>query len=104
MIFVTGGAGYIGSHTVLELIKQGYDVVIADNYSNSKPEAIKRVRELAGKNIPFYETDIRDSKQLDRIFTEHKISCVIHFAGAKAVGESVSKPIQYYSNNLDSTL
>jgi len=104
MIFVTGGAGYIGSHTVLELIKKGYEVIIADDFSNSKPEAVKRINELAGKNIPFYEINVRDSEALDRIFTRHKISCVIHFAGAKAVGESVKKPLKYYSNNLESTI
>ena len=103
-IFVTGGAGYIGTHTILELIKQGYDVVAADNFSNSKPEAIERVIELAGRDFPFYEMDIRDSKKLDEVFGNHDISCVIHFAGAKAVGESVSKPIKYYSNNIGSTL
>ena len=103
-IFVTGGAGYIGTHTVLELIKQGYDVVVADNFSNSKSEAVNRVRELAGTDFSFYEMDIRDSKKLDEVFNAHDISCVIHFAGAKAVGESVSKPIEYYSNNIDSTL
>ena len=104
MIFVTGGAGYIGSHTVLELFKQGYDVVVADNFSNSKPEAVKRIKELAGRDFPFYEIDIQDSKRLDYIFNEHDIICVIHLAGAKAVGESISKPLEYYSNNINSTL
>ena len=103
-IFVSGGAGYIGSHTILELLKQGYGVVASDNFSNSKPEAVRRVRELAGVDFPFYEMDVRDSGRLERIFGEFDISCVIHFAGAKAVGESVSLPLKYYSNNLDSTI
>ena len=103
-VFVTGGAGYIGSHAILELLEQGYDVVAVDNFSNSKPEAIKRVKELAGRDFPFYEMDIRDSLQLDRIFSEHEVDCVIHFAGLKAVGESVGKPLEYYANNLNSTL
>jgi len=103
-IFVTGGAGYIGSHTVLELIDNGYNVVVADNFSNSKPEAIKRLKELSGNDFPFYEADIRDKSQLESIFTKHKIDCVIHFAGFKAVGESVEKPLEYYDNNLNSTL
>jgi len=103
-IFVTGGAGYIGSHTILELLNQGYDVVVADNFSNSKPEAVRRVKDLAQKDFPFYEMDVRDGAGLDRIFGEHDITCVIHFAGAKAVGESVSLPLKYYSNNLDSTI
>jgi len=103
-IFVTGGAGYIGSHTVLELLKNGYDVIIADNFSNSKPEAIKRIRELAGHNFLFYEMDVCDEKQLEKVFSENKIDCVIHFAGLKAVGESVEKPLEYYKNNLNSTI
>jgi len=103
-IFVTGGAGYIGSHTVVELLIQGYDVIVADNFANSKPEAVKRIKELAGRDFPFYEADIRDGLQLDRIFSEHDIDCVIHFAGLKAVGESVEKPLEYYDNNLNSTI
>jgi len=103
-IFVTGGAGYIGSHTVLELLTQGYEVVVTDNFSNSKPEAIKRVKELAGRDFPFYEMDVRDKVELDRIFEKYDIDCVIHFAGLKAVGESVGKPLEYYDNNLNSTL
>ena len=103
-VFVTGGAGYIGSHTLLELIKQGYDVVACDNHSNSKPESIKRVEQLAGKAFPFYEMDVRETARLDDIFRKHDIQCVIHFAGAKAVGESVSDPLKYYSNNLNSTI
>jgi len=103
-IFVTGGAGYIGSHTILELLKQGYEVIAADNLSNSKIEAINRVKQLAGCDFPFYETDIRDSGMLDNIMNRHKIDQVIHFAGLKAVGESVSMPLEYYANNLDSTI
>jgi len=103
-IFVTGGAGYIGSHAILELLKQGYDVVAADNFFNSKPESIKRVKELAGRDFPFYEVDVCDALQLDRVFREHNIDCVIHFAGMKAVGESVEKPLEYYANNLNSTI
>ena len=103
-VFVTGGAGYIGSHTVLELIEQGYGVVAADNFSNSKPECIARVKQLTGQDFPFYETDVRDAGMLDSIFMKHNIDCVIHFAGSKAVGESVSEPLKYYSNNIDSTI
>ena len=103
-IFVTGAAGYIGSHTVLELLENGYDVVAADNYSNSKPEAIARVRQLAGRDFPFYEADVRDGAGLDRIFGEHDVACVVHFAGSKAVGESVAMPLKYYENNLGSTI
>ena len=103
-IFVTGGAGYIGTHTILELLQLGYDVVAADNYSNSKPEAVKRVKEIAGMDFSFFEMDVRDEAKLESIFGDFDISCVIHFAGAKAVGESVSLPIKYYSNNLESTI
>jgi UDP-glucose 4-epimerase len=103
-IFVTGGAGYIGSHTVIELIKSGYDVVVADNFSNSKREAIKRVKELAGKDFAFYEIDVCSEKVLSKIFSIHDIECVIHFAGLKAVAESIKKPLEYYKNNLNSTI
>ncbi len=103
-IFVTGGAGYIGSHTVLALLARGYEVVVADNYSNSRPEAVERVKKLAGRDFPFYEADIRDASALDKIFTAHDIDCVIHFAGLKAVGESVTIPLDYYDNNLYSTV
>jgi UDP-glucose 4-epimerase len=103
-IFVTGGAGYLGSHTILELLKQDYDVVAVDNLSNSKYEAIKRVKELAERDFHFYEMDVRKTDQLDKIFLENKIDCVIHFAGLKAVGESVEKPLEYYANNLNSTI
>ena len=103
-VFVTGGAGYIGSHTILELLDLGYDVVAVDNYSNSKPESIKRVKELARRDFPFFEMDVRESSKLDKLFGEFDIDCVIHFAGLKAVGESVEMPLEYYSNNLNSTL
>jgi len=103
-ILITGGAGYIGSHTILELLGRGYDVVAVDNFVNSKPEAIERVKELAGRDFVFYEMDVCDSARLDKVFAEHDIGCVIHFAGLKAVGESVEKPLEYYENNLSSTL
>ena len=103
-VLVTGGAGYIGTHTCLALLRQGMEVVVVDNLSNSHPVALKRVEALAGKDIPFYEGDVCDETLLDRIFTEHAIDCVIHFAGLKAVGESVVKPLAYYENNLISTL
>ena len=103
-VLVTGGSGYIGSHTCLELLNLGYDVVVVDNLCNSSPIALQRVEKLTGKSIPFYECDVRDQEKLSAIFEEHKIDCVIHFAGLKAVGESVAKPLEYYSNNLNSTL
>ena len=103
-VLVTGGSGYIGSHTCLELLNLGYDVVVVDNLCNSSPVALQRVEKLTGKSIPFYECDVRDREKLSAIFDEHKIDCVIHFAGLKAVGESVAKPLEYYSNNLNSTL
>ncbi len=103
-VLLAGGAGYIGSHTAVELMEAGYDVVIADNYSNSCPEAVKRVEEITGKAVKTYECDIKDSAKLDQIFAENKIDAVIHFAGLKAVGESVAKPVLYYRNNIDTTL
>ena len=103
-ILVTGGAGYIGSHTCLELLQLGYDVTVIDNFSNSSPISLDRVQELAGKNLRFYQGDVRDEALLRRIFKENDIGCVIHFAGLKAVGESVAKPWEYYNNNLNSTL
>ncbi len=99
-ILVTGGAGYIGSHTVVELIKAGYKAVIIDNLSNSKYEAVKRVEKIVGEKIPFFEEDILDKDALRKIFNEYKIDAVINFAGYKAVGESVQKPIEYYNNNI----
>lgn len=103
-ILVTGGAGYIGSHTVLELLNNGYEVVVADNLSNSSEEAVRRVEELTGKKISFYTTDIRDKDALNELFDKEDIDAVIHFAGLKAVGESVSKPVEYYENNIAGTL
>lgn len=103
-ILVTGGAGYIGSHTCIELMKAGYDIVVVDNFYNSKREALKRVAELSGKQFAFYECDIRDKKGLDHVFKQEKIDAVIHFAGLKAVGESCAKPLEYYDNNIGGTL
>ncbi|MCL2662735.1 MAG: UDP-glucose 4-epimerase GalE [Oscillospiraceae bacterium] len=103
-ILVTGGAGYIGTHAMVELLNQGYEVIAVDNFVNSKHEAIKRVKEITGRDFLFYEMDVRNKKQLDNIFQEHDIDCVIHFAGLKAVGESVQKPLEYYANNINSTL
>lgn len=103
-ILVTGGAGFIGSHTVLELLEKGYDVTVIDNLVNSSEEALKRVEKLTGKSVRFIKGDVRDKALLDSIFDTDKIDAAIHFAGLKAVGESVAKPIEYYDNNLNSTL
>lgn len=103
-VFLAGGAGYIGSHTAVELLKAGYDVIIADNYSNSSPEAVRRVEQITGKNIKSYKLDIKDNEKLSEVFEENNIDAVIHFAGLKAVGESVKKPLMYYRNNIDTTL
>ena len=103
-ILVTGGSGYIGSHTCLELLENGYGVVVIDNLCNSNPKSLERVRSLTGKDIKFYEGDVRDEELLRKIFAENKIDAVIHFAGMKAVGESVAQPWRYYDNNLNSTL
>lgn len=103
-ILVTGGAGYIGSHTVLALLARGEDVVVLDNLVNSSEESLHRVEQLAGKAPVFYQGDVQDAGCLGRIFTEHKISSVIHFAGLKAVGESTRKPLEYYQNNVAGTL
>ena len=103
-ILVTGGAGYIGSHTCVELLNAGYEVVILDNFYNSSPEVLKRIKELTGKEFTFCECDIRDRKGLDKVFAENKIDAVIHFAGLKAVGESVRKPLEYYENNVGGTV
>ena len=100
---LTGGAGYIGSHTIIELGKAGHTVVVVDNLINSKPEALRRVSQIIGKDIPFVEADVRDRKAMDALFTDHKIDAVIHFAGLKAVGESVAKPLEYYENNMNAT-
>ena len=103
-VLVTGGAGYIGSHTCVELLESGYGVVVIDNLCNSNPKSLDRVRELTGKDFKFYEGDVRDGDLLRKIFAENEIGCVIHFAGLKAVGESVAQPWRYYDNNLNSTL
>ena len=103
-ILVTGGAGYIGSHTCVELLEGDYGVVVIDNLCNSNPESLRRVQELTGKSLKFYEGDVRDEALLRKIFAENEIDCVIHFAGLKAVGESVAIPWKYYDNNLNSTL
>ncbi|MCI5969586.1 MAG: UDP-glucose 4-epimerase GalE [Oscillospiraceae bacterium] len=104
MILVTGGAGFIGSHTCVELLNAGYDVVIADNFSNSKPEAVKRIEKITDKKVKLYEADLLDRQAMEKIFDENKIDAVIHFAGLKAVGESVSIPLKYYHNNITGTL
>lgn len=93
-----------GSHTCVELLKSGYEVVGVDNFGNSKPQVLEYIKMITGKSIEFYEGDVRDTVIMERIFSEHKIDCVIHFAGLKAVGESVEKPLLYYNNNLVSTL
>ncbi|MDU2420871.1 MAG: UDP-glucose 4-epimerase GalE [Bifidobacterium scardovii] len=103
-ILVTGGAGYIGSHTDVELLNKGYDVVCVDNYCNSSPESLNRVETITGRTVTRYDGDVRDEALMDRVFSEHHIDWVIHFASLKAVGESVAKPIEYYDNNLNSTI
>lgn len=103
-ILVTGGAGYIGSHTLVELLNGGYEVVVVDNLCNSSRESLNRVAQITGKKIKFYNADVRDAAALDKIFTADKIDWVIHFAGLKAVGESCQKPVEYYDNNLGGTL
>ena len=103
-ILVTGGAGYIGSHTCVELLNAGYGVVVVDNLCNSNPKSLERVEELTGRKITFYRGDVRDKALMDKIFAENEIAAVIHFAGLKAVGESVAQPWRYYDNNLNSTL
>ncbi|MDB6354126.1 UDP-glucose 4-epimerase GalE [Trichococcus sp. K1Tr] len=103
-VLITGGAGYIGSHTVVELLKAGQEVVIVDNYSNSKPEVLNRIAKITGKTPTFYEVDVLDREALDAVFSKEDIDSVIHFAGYKAVGESVAKPIEYYHNNITSSL
>ena len=103
-VLITGGAGYIGSHTVVELLKAGQEVVIVDNYSNSKPEVLNRIKTITGKAPTFYEVDVLDREALDAVFSKETIDSVIHFAGYKAVGESVAKPIEYYHNNITSSL
>ena len=103
-VLVTGGAGYIGSHTCVELIEAGHEPVVIDNLCNSNAESLNRVKMITGKEVPFYEGDVRDEALMNKIFDEHAIECAIHFAGLKAVGESVAKPLAYYENNLGSTM
>lgn len=103
-VLITGGAGYIGSHTCVELLNANYEIVVLDNFSNSKPEAIKRIREITGRSFPFYQMELIDEGSLDNVFRENDIEAVIHFAGLKAVGESVDFPLTYYSTNISSTL
>lgn len=103
-ILVTGGAGYIGSHTCVELLNAGYEVIIIDNFSNSKPEALEKIKTITNKTFKFYEGDLADRNIVETIFEEHSIDAVIHFAGLKAVGESVNMPLEYYHNNILSTL
>ena len=101
---LTGGAGYIGSHTAVAMLNAGHEVFVVDNFSNSSPEAIKRVEQITGKSVKLFNADVSDRSEVDRILTAVKPDCIIHFAGLKAVGESVEKPIEYYRNNIDTTL
>lgn len=103
-ILVTGGAGFIGSHTCVELLNAGHEIVILDNFSNSKPEALNRIKKITGKDFKFYEADLLNLSDVEKAFKENDISAVIHFAGLKAVGESVQKPVEYYHNNITGTL
>ena len=104
-VLVTGGAGYIGSHTVVELLSEGYEVIVLDNFSNSSPQALENIKKITGKDFKFYEADLLDRPAIKKIFDENEdIDSVIHFAGLKAVGESVEKPILYYHNNITGTL
>ena len=103
-VLITGGAGYIGSHTCVELLQSGYGVVVMDNYSNSSPEVIEKIEKISGRKCPVYECDMLDYDAFEQVFKENKIDAVIHFAGLKAVGESVEKPLEYYHNNLTGTL
>lgn len=104
MVLVTGGAGYIGSHTCVELLNNGYEVVVVDNLCNSHEESLNRVRKITGKDVVFVKADVRDEEALEKVFSSYKIDCVIHFAGLKAVGESVAKPMEYFDNNLNSSI
>ena len=103
-VLVTGGAGYIGSHTCVQLLNAGHDVVVVDNFSNSKPMCLERVRQITGRELAVHAVDLRDESALDVVFDGHQIDMVIHFAGLKAVGESVEKPLEYYDNNVSGTL
>lgn len=102
-ILLTGGAGFIGSHTIVELDNAGYEVVVVDNFVNSKKESLERVAQIIGKQVPYYKADIRDREALETVFSENQFDAVIHFAGLKAVGESVAKPLEYYENNMSGT-
>ena len=103
-VIVTGGAGYIGSHTVVELLNENKEVIVVDNFSNSKPEMLGKIKKITNKDFKFYELDYSNKEKMDKVFAENKIDSVIHFAGYKAVGESVEKPIEYYTNNVSGTL
>ena len=103
-ILVTGGAGFIGSHTCVELLNAGYDVVVADNLYNASEKSLERVKKITGKDLKFYKADIRDKEAMNEIFEKEEIESVIHFAGLKAVGESVAKPLEYYENNIGGTI
>ena len=103
-VLLTGGAGYIGSHTAVELLNEGYELVIIDDFSNSKPEVLEAIRKITGKDFKFYEIDYLDRAQLEKVFEENTIDAVINFAGYKAVGESVQKPLEYYTNNVSGCL
>ena len=103
-VLVTGGAGYIGSHTCVSLLEAGYDVIVADDLRNSKEESLRRVEQITGKHVPLYKIDVSDAIALDRVFGQHHFDAVIHFAGLKAVGESVAEPLMYYRNNLNATI
>ena len=104
-VLITGGAGFIGSHTAVEFLNAGYEIVIMDNFSNSKPVVLDRIKEITGKDFKFYKADLLDLESMDRIFEENpEIDSVIHFAGYKAVGESCAKPVEYYHNNVTGTL
>ena len=104
VILLAGGAGYIGSHTAVQLLNEGHEVIIIDNYTNSDPEAINRIETITGKKVLAYDADVKDQKAVKLVFCQNKIDCVIHFAGLKAVGESVEHPLMYYRNNIDTTL
>lgn len=103
-VLVTGGTGFIGSHTSVELLNAGYDIIILDNFVNSKPESLKRIKELTGKDFKFYQADIRDEEAMTKVFAENKIDAVIHFAGLKSVPQSVKEPLNYYDNNIAGTV
>ena len=103
-ILVTGGAGFIGSHTTVELLKAGREIVMIDNFSNSKPEVLEQIKKITGKDFKFYEIDYLDRKALEKVFEENNIEAVLNFAGYKAVGESVRKPLEYYENNISGAI